>query len=219
MDATGSNNASSNIDAMGGNNASSKMDAPGSKRMPSNMGALSNKCAPSNIDALSNEDYFRRYIILDGVSDPGNVGSIIRTAEAAGFRGLIMSPGCADAHSSKTLRASMGSALRFPVVCNANLLESIRALKDFGILVLAAASDARKCYFDYDLSGSVAFVIGNEAFGVSEEVLSACDGSLRLPMPGNVESLNAGVAAGILIYEALRQNAAKEEYKEKGGII
>ncbi|MCL2164445.1 MAG: RNA methyltransferase [Oscillospiraceae bacterium] len=153
----------------------------------------------------------RQYVILDRVSDPGNVGSIIRTAEAACFRGIIMSTGCADVYSSKTLRASMGSALRFPVVSNADLAESIRALRDFGVIVLASAPDARKSYYSLDLSGDMAFVIGSEAFGVDRGVMGVCDGVLRLPMPGNVESLNAGVAAGILVYEALRQRLEKPE--------
>ena len=147
----------------------------------------------------------RRFVILDGVSDPGNAGVIIRTAEAAGFSGLIMSDGCVDLYSPKTLRASMGSAFRLPVVQNADLHSSIRMLKSFGVKIYATAAYAEKRYYELDLSSDFALVVGNEAFGIRQDVLELCDESMSIPMPGGAESLNVGVAAGIIIYESLRQ--------------
>ena len=151
----------------------------------------------------------RQYVILDKISDPGNAGSIIRTAEAAGFTGLIMSEGCVDLYSPKTLRASMGSALRLPVVQNANLPDSITMLKESGVKIYATSPTAVKCYFDFDLSTDMALVVGNEAFGVAPDVMAQCDEKIMIPMRGDAESLNAGVAAGILIYESVRQSLCR----------
>jgi TrmH family RNA methyltransferase len=147
----------------------------------------------------------KSYVILDGSADPGNAGSIIRSAEAAGFSGMIMSEGCVDLYSPKTLRASMGSAFRLPIVRDVDLAGAIRVLKNRGVTVLAAMPDGDANYYDIDLSGDIALVIGSEAFGVSGDVADICDGKLCIPAPGGAESLNAGVAAGILIFEVLRQ--------------
>ena len=163
------------------------------------------------IDELLAEGPKRLYVILDEINDPGNAGSIVRTAEAAGFTGVILSAGCVDLYSPKTLRASMGSALRIPVVQNAVLTEAIVTMRSSGITVFAAASDARCCYYEFDLSTDAAFVIGNEAFGVRREVAEICDERIRIPMPGGAESLNAGVAAGVLIYESVRKSNVHEQ--------
>ena len=148
---------------------------------------------------------YRQFVVLDGVSDPGNAGSVIRTAEAAGFTGVIMSNGCADLYSPKTLRAAMGSALRLPVVQGVDIKYAVSQFKEVGIKVIAAAPDANKSCYEADMSLDIALLIGSEAFGLSMEVIELCDEKVCIPMQGQTESLNAGLAAGILMYEALRQ--------------
>lgn len=135
-------------------------------------------------------------IVLDGVQDPGNVGTILRSADAFGARGALLSPACADPYAPKTLRAAMGSTYHLPV-WQGELAPELDALKRQGFLALCG-----------DLAGSetlpelprrVCLVIGSEGGGASEAVLAAC-ARYRLPMRGQAESLNASVAAGILLY-------------------
>lgn len=141
-----------------------------------------------------------RLVLLDGVQDPGNVGTIIRTAEALGISGVLLSEKCADIYSPKTLRASMGSAFRLPcIICP--LAQTIDLLRCQGREVYGAMLDdsARKL-------GEVAFgegaavVIGSEGGGISDEVKAACTGGLYIPITG-AESLNAAVAAAVIIWE------------------
>ncbi|MDR3121808.1 MAG: RNA methyltransferase [Clostridiales bacterium] len=148
-----------------------------------------------------------RILILDGVADPGNAGSMIRTAEAAAFSGVIMSEGCADLYLPKTLRATMGSALRVPIMRGAALPAVVDELAAAGVSLFASSPTARRNCFECEFpEGDLALVIGGEAFGVGPEVLKRCSGTLSIPMPGGAESLNAGVAAGILMYELVRRD-------------
>ena len=147
-----------------------------------------------------------RMVLLDGIQDPGNAGTIIRTAEAAGFSGVVFSDGCVDLYSPKTLRATMGSVFRVPVVDHALLPEVIGGLKNRSVTVYGAVLKTEEDCYDCDLSrDDFALVIGSEAFGIREEVLACCDRVIRIPMQGGAESLNAGVAASVLMFEALRQ--------------
>lgn len=141
-----------------------------------------------------------RLVLLDGVQDPGNVGTIVRTAEALGISAVLLSGGCADVYSAKTLRASMGSALRLPCI-SCDLSQTIEALKERGYTVYGAMLDetAQKL-------GAVQFpeksavVIGSEGGGISEQVKQVCTGGLYIPITG-AESLNAAVAASIILWE------------------
>lgn len=138
------------------------------------------------------------YIILDDVRDPGNLGTIIRTAEAAGAR-VIMSETCADLFNPKTVRSTMGTIFRVPfAICP--VAEAIERLHEEGVTVCAAMLDGSVPYNELDASGAVAFIIGNEANGVSAEAAEASDRRVRIPMKGRVESLNAAVSAAILMY-------------------
>jgi len=151
----------------------------------------------------------RRLLILDRVSDPGNVGVMIRTAEAAAFSGVVLSEECADIYAPKTLRATMGSFLRIPFLRGANLpglLEELR-LSGFSVYATGVLEDGAQNCFAADIGGGdIAIVIGSEAGGVDKRLAAQCDGVLYIPMPGGAESLNAGVAAGIIMYEIIRRD-------------
>ena len=147
-------------------------------------------------DGLSN------VLILDGVSEPGNVGAIIRTAEASGVEAVYLMKGCADIYNPKAVRSTMGSIfrMRFRTGCE---IEDIEELKSSGFRIAATALDGSVDLFEYARGregGKTAAVIGSEARGVSDEVLSLSDVRVRIPMKGKVESLNAAVAAGVLMY-------------------
>ena len=150
-------------------------------------------------------DLSRAYVYCDGVSDPGNLGTIIRTADAAGFSGVIFSRGCADIYSPKTVRASMGSFFNIELVPDKtadDLMEYKRA--GFSLLGGALSGDPSD-YRGVDYKRPVIIIVGNEANGISADVLKICD-TVKIPIYGRAESLNAGVAAGILMYEWARNN-------------
>ena len=138
------------------------------------------------------------YVLLDDIRDPGNLGTIVRTAEAAGA-GVIMNEGCVDIFNPKVIRSTMGTIFRVPfAICN--MVEAVEQLKSRGVTVCAAVLDGSIPYRELDTDGPAAFVIGNEANGVSGEVAGACQVRVRIPMKGQVESLNAAISAAILLY-------------------
>lgn len=141
-----------------------------------------------------------KLVLLDGVQDPGNVGTIIRTAEALGIKGVLLSPACADVYSPKTLRASMGSVFRLPcVVCD--IPQMITALRNDGYTVYGSMLDeTAQRLGDISFCDKSAVVIGSEGSGISEETKSACTGGLYIPISG-AESLNAAAAASMILWE------------------
>lgn len=145
------------------------------------------------------------YVIAEEMNDPGNLGTVIRTAHAAGCDGIILSKGSVDLYNPKVLRSTMGSVFKIPVVVNADLDEVADIMKMNGIKVYAAHLKGKKYHYNTDLKKGCAFMLGNEARGLSNHAAELCDELIRIPMPGNAESLNASVAAAILIYEAVRQ--------------
>ena len=147
-------------------------------------------------------DTARRILMLEGVQDPGNVGTLLRSAAAFGFDGVILSEGCASVYAPKTLRASMGAAVRIPVIEAGKMPEAIALLREKGITCLAAAlyqsqplSAAKAGY-----PGGVCVVIGSEGQGLTDETIAACNSTVRIPMTDRVESLNAGIAGSILLW-------------------
>ena len=138
------------------------------------------------------------------MQDPGNVGTIIRTADAAGFTGVLFSPECADLFSPKVLRATMGSVFRLGFSFPASLPVALEQLKKDGYSVLSSQLDGSPFYDRKDVSSSFVLVIGNEGNGVSDAVKAAATHHLCLPMRGGAESLNAAVAAGIMMYDLTR---------------
>ena len=138
---------------------------------------------------------------LDGVQDPGNVGTIWRTCDAAAFDALLISESCPDPFSPKVLRASMGAAFRVPVL-RVNMPKALYELRQCGCAIVSSQLDGAP-FFENLPGGDAAIVIGNEARGVSEDVRALATHRLKLPMPGGAESLNAAVAAGIMIYACI----------------
>ena len=146
----------------------------------------------------------RRYLVLDGVQDPGNVGTMLRTADAFGADGAFLLDGCAGLWRPKTVRAAMGAAFRFPVwECVAAELSALLRRSKLPLYGAALRPDAKDIR-DADLS-RCAIAIGSEGNGLSDEVLSLCDGAFKIPMREHCESLNAAIAAAVILWEAARQ--------------
>lgn len=141
-------------------------------------------------------------VLLEDVQDPGNLGSILRSAAAAGIGRIHLSPGCADAWSPKVIRAGMGAHFHLSIHENSDL---VAVARNFPGQVVATTLGAEKTLFNLDLSGPTAFVIGNEGAGISEDLLEAADSRVMIPMPGTAESLNAAAAAAICFFERVRQ--------------
>ncbi len=152
---------------------------------------------------LNRED--AHILVLEDLQDPGNVGTIFRTAEAAGVTGIIMSKSTADLYQAKTIRSTMGSIFRMPCVCVEDVREAVCELKKHKFFTFAAHLDGEKWYNEVEYKGKVAFLIGNEGNGLTDLVAKEADTFIRIPMEGEVESLNAAIAATILMYEAYRQ--------------
>jgi TrmH family RNA methyltransferase len=144
-------------------------------------------------------------LIAVGIQNPGNVGALLRTAEAAGATGAYLAEGCADPFSWKALRGSMGSAFRLPHVRRVGALETAERLAARGVATVAASSTGETRYDEVDLTRPVALVLGNEGAGLDEGLLAAASARVAVPMHGGVESLNVAVAAGVLLFEAARQ--------------
>jgi TrmH family RNA methyltransferase len=144
-------------------------------------------------------------IILDRVQDPGNLGTIIRTADAVGALGLILLEGCVDAYSPKVVRASMGSLFHLPVVQDVTAEEALTWCYRNGYEPAATALKNAQNVYKADISKKMAFLFGNEANGVAEELQAAVETRLFIPMAGLAESMNVAMAAGIILFEGLRQ--------------
>lgn len=159
-------------------------------------------------DMLSREDAC--LLLLEDIRDPGNLGTIIRTAEGAGITGIILSDSSVDVYNPKVIRATMGSIYRVPFYQSRNFYELLTQVKARGIEIYAAHLQG----IPYDTEGCFcnrcAFLIGNEANGLSDRASELADTRIRIPMEGRVESLNAAVAAAILMYEASRQRRVKK---------
>lgn len=145
------------------------------------------------------------FILLEDLQDPGNLGTVFRTGEGAGVDGIIMSSQTVDVYNPKTIRSTMGSVYRVPFLYTDDLCATIRVLQQHDIAVYAAHLGDTKHYDEYDYCHGTAFLVGNEGNGLKEETADCADERLRIPMEGQVESLNAAVASSILLYEAYRQ--------------
>jgi TrmH family RNA methyltransferase len=143
-------------------------------------------------------------IVLSGIQDPGNLGTILRSAEAFGATGVIALPGTVSRWNPKAMRASAGSVFRLPVLASSEN-KCLQHLREAGIRTLATSSHNAKPLTNHELTGPVAILIGSEGAGLSPDLAAQCDASITIPCPGPVESLNAAVAASILLYEASRQ--------------
>ncbi len=144
-------------------------------------------------------------LILDGIEDPHNLGSIIRTAETAGVHGIIIPKRRAVAVNATVSKVSSGAVEYVKIARVNNLNETIKYLKEQGLWVCGTDGEAKTYYFNQDLKGPIAIVIGSEGFGISKLVKENCDFLVKIPMKGKITSLNASVSAGIITYEAVKQ--------------
>lgn len=158
------------------------------------------------------DDFFKRvqtgsgnFIVLDRLQDPGNIGTILRTADSASYEGAIIVRGTGDVYSPKVVRAATGSLFRLPLLFVKDAEEAILALKSHDKRLICADPRGSIDYYDCNLKNDVAIVIGNEGNGISPEFLNVNDAMVKIPMNPQVESLNASIAAAILIYETIRK--------------
>lgn len=158
---------------------------------------------PAQLDSLLNKEN-SLVVVLDGVQDPGNVGTIIRSADAVGVDAVLLGAGCADIYSPKSIRSTMGSLFHLPIV-EGDLNELLPEAKNRGIRLAGTSLQASSNCYDYDFTGPVWLLLGSEANGLSAEVSALLDDALIIPMKGQAESLNVAMAASVLLYEALRQ--------------
>ncbi len=145
-----------------------------------------------------------KFLCLEDISDPGNLGTMMRTAEGAGMTGVIMSKKTADLFNPKVVRATMGSLFRVPFFYRENFVETIQYLKSKQVAIYAAHLQGSVPYDKVSYNGSIGILIGNEANGLSGEVTALADTCIRIPMAGQLESLNAAVSAALLMYETGR---------------
>lgn len=176
--------------------------------------ALSDTQTPQGVLALVRQSHYTLsdllkkpalLMILETLQDPGNLGTIIRAGEGAGVTGIIMDSHTADIYNPKVIRSTMGSILRMPFVYTEDLLQTLIKLKQNGICLYAAHLQGENNYETEDYTGNIGFLIGNEGSGISDGIISQADCFIKIPMAGQVESLNAAVAASILMFEAARQ--------------
>lgn len=144
-------------------------------------------------------------VLVDKVQDPGNMGTIIRTAHAAGAAGIVMTKGTVDIYNDKTLRSTMGSVFYIPIVED-DSLDFVKSLKKEGYKLVVSSLQGKNNFFEENLQGKVMIAVGNEGNGVSDEVYDIADIKVKIPMPGEAESLNVAVATSIMIYEKIRQS-------------
>ena len=183
---------------------------------------MSDTCTPQGVltvlktpvygadDLLSHSmEHAPLFLILEDIQDPGNLGSMIRSGEGAGVDGVLLTKTCADVTSPKAVRATMGSVYRIPYLWIENIEEAGRILRPLGVKLYAAYLKGGEDYDRMDYSHGCAFLIGNEGKGLTLEAVNEADKRIRIPMCGRVESLNAAMAASILMYEAARQRREK----------
>lgn len=148
-------------------------------------------------------------LVADAIQDPGNLGTMFRSALAAELGGVVLLRGCVDAYNPKTVRAAAGALFDMPMISDLLPDDLISLLKSNGYRLIACEAKASKLYFECDLSQKVALVLGNEGQGVSGEILAAADEKIRIPMNPKSESLNVAISGGIILFETYRQRLSK----------
>lgn len=176
--------------------------------------SMSDTAAPQGVLAIVEIPKYQRETIvekrdaailcLEDIQDPGNLGTMIRTAEGAGMTAVALSKGCVDLFNPKVVRATMGSVLRVPFYIVEHMAAEVRWLQESGFSIYAAGPGAVRNYTECPYAGRVGIVIGNEANGICQETFATADEQIAIPMEGEVESLNAAVSAALLMYEVHR---------------
>lgn len=172
---------------------------------PQGIMAVIKKRQASITQMITQDNILPLIVVLDGIQDPGNAGTIIRTADAAGCTGVIMLKGSADIYAGKTVRATMGSLFHLPVIEGVTPEDLVSELRQSGVTLLATCLQKSDVYYQLDFTKPVAIILGNEGQGVSHELIEAANARINIPLVGQAESLNVAVAAGVIIYEAVRQ--------------
>jgi len=152
------------------------------------------------------------YILIDKVQDPGNLGTIIRTAHSAGCTGIIMTKGTVDLYNEKTLRSTMGSIFNITIIHENEELEFTKKLLNEKYNLVCSSLQTDKNFYEVDLVENAIIAVGNEGNGISDEVMNLATKKVKIPMLGNAESLNVAIAASIMIYEGVRQRILSGKY-------
>lgn len=163
-----------------------------------------------DLNALFKSSSFN-IIIMEQVQDPGNVGTIIRTADAFGFDMVFLSKGCADIYSGKVIRSTMGSMFHIPIIADVDLENLLKSLRDLDVYTIAASPHTGLSCYDIEYGNKNAIIIGNESKGLSSDIMDMVKIKANIPMIGMAESLNAGVAAAIMMYEVIRYKLKHSE--------
>jgi len=151
------------------------------------------------------------YILADKVQDPGNLGTIIRTAHSAGCKGVILSKDTVDLYNEKTLRSTMGSIFNIPIIHDEDLSFTKKLINE-GYNLVCSSLQTDKNFFEVNLVDNAIIAVGNEGNGISDEVMNLATCKVKIPMLGNTESLNVAIAASIMIYEGVRQKLSNKNY-------
>ncbi len=168
--------------------------------------------AVAKMNTVKEEDIFKEnglYIFCDGVADPGNLGTIIRTADSAGCDGVILSPDCVDLYNPKVVRSTMSSLFNVPVCISDDSIKTLEFFKNNGVKIIGSNPHTEKFIYDEDFTCASVIILGNEANGVSDDLLTMADACVKIPMFGHAESLNVATAGAVLVYEAVRQRISK----------
>ncbi len=174
---------------------------------PQGIIAVCKKLKADSKEALSVKNGL--FIIAEEINDPGNLGTIIRTADACGAAAVFLSKGSVDLYNSKVLRSTMGSLFHLPIITDIDIKELVSEMKKLGITTYAAHLKGEKFPQEMDFKEGTAFILGNEARGLKDETAALADIYIKIPMPGKAESLNLSVAAAMLMYETVRQRIIK----------
>jgi TrmH family RNA methyltransferase len=165
------------------------------------------KIVDTQVSTIINKNSF--IIMLENIQDPGNLGTIIRTADAVKASGIILSKGSVDVFNPKVVRATMGSIFRVPIIQDRNLIDDISKIREHNVEILASHLKGSTNIYNCDLTRGICVLIGNEGNGLTEQIANLADKNIKIPMIGESESLNAGVATSIIAYESLRQRNYK----------
>jgi len=190
---------------------------PNLKVSEATLGSLADAATPQGIIAVMSKPTPETFpgeghvfVLLDQVRDPGNAGTIIRTADAAGADGVYLTTGSVDLYNPKVLRSTQGSIFHLPTATEVDPVTCLEAFKKRGIRVFAADPRAARIHTEVRYPGRFVLVAGNETHGISREVRQRADHSIRVPIPGRAESLNVAMACGVILYEALRQRQKRK---------
>lgn len=157
------------------------------------------------MEDLMPEDRMPLIVVLENIQDPGNLGTIVRSAEGAGATGILMSKDTVDIYNPKVIRSTMGSLFRMPFMYSDDIISDVRKLKNNNIKTFAAHLMGQNFYYDENMNLPMAVLIGNEGNGLTESLSEEADVRIRIPMEGKLESLNAAVSTAVILYESMRQ--------------